>query len=443
MAYNLAGPLRSRPGRRPASCCETQQTRGARRAAVTFPLVRPGSIARRSRDIRASASSSEAGGAEQPSTSGSPVPEQAYLSWCEELVGLSASQLREAAFQRPELLDSPFLFWLRDRERRAGVPAAERAQLERLGGELTAMREWTEERSNRTLLPSLASSLAYSNLKKWREETGSVAPEVAKGVRLEDLYRLGEEEERKLRDSLEGGGGAFGMGPRREQQRSSIEEFTKYNKAYADLAAGAMARVRSRLMGFDDDGPSAAASVLEALLSGMGSAEERATYLPGAFTPPGLQVGPPPGSTGAGGRPSYAVTTPQELLAVARERLQAITAADAGAAAATPASPAPSSSSLHPEDAKLPPWRPKGRAATPPPEGSPASGPAPSSPTASAPSPPGASPSPARPRVLPSGEPEAEALADLVALAEEYERAVYSHKSPLERLGHTQGPWNR
>lgn len=74
----------------------------------------------------------------------------------------------------------------------------------------------------------------------------------------------------------------------------------QHNKAYADLAAGAMARVRSRLMGYQDDGEgsggeggegsSAAQAVLRALLHGMYSTEERATFLPDAFTPPGLQV---------------------------------------------------------------------------------------------------------------------------------------------------------
>ncbi len=54
-----------------------------------------------------------------------------------------------------------------------------------------------------------------------------------------------------------------------------------------------MARVRSRLMGFDDNGPRAAAEVLQALTRGMGSTEERATFLPDAFTPPGLQVSCP------------------------------------------------------------------------------------------------------------------------------------------------------
>jgi hypothetical protein len=54
-----------------------------------------------------------------------------------------------------------------------------------------------------------------------------------------------------------------------------------------------MARVRSRLSGFDDDGPSAARGVLCALLHGMASLEERATFLPEAFVPPGLEVKEP------------------------------------------------------------------------------------------------------------------------------------------------------
>ncbi|KXZ54808.1 hypothetical protein GPECTOR_4g879 [Gonium pectorale] len=331
-----------------------------------------------------------------------------------ELAALSPQQLREAAQARPDvLLDSRFLFWLRDRECASGLAAAQREALARLGQELTMMREWREEQANRTLLPSLASSLAYSNLKRWREESGQREPTVVNGVDLEQLYRLGEQEERKLRDSMERGEGGGGIGPRRGVTRSSIEEFTKHNKAYADLAAGAMARVRSRLMGFDDDGPSAAEAVLRALLDGMGSAEERATYLPEAFTPPGMQV-----STEAGtGKPTFVVTTPEQLTAAARSRLAAI----------TPESGAGSPPSQTPPSAPSPPAGAPGAGA------SAAAG-------AAATRAPGAPGSSGVPR-LPSGEDEAEAIAELLELIAEYDAAVYSRKTPLERMGHTGMRW--
>lgn len=77
-----------------------------------------------------------------------------------ELAPLSAQQLRQAAAARTdELLDSRFLFWLRDQERREGLPgmpgapgqgqqlasAELREAAARLGQELTLMREWVGE----------------------------------------------------------------------------------------------------------------------------------------------------------------------------------------------------------------------------------------------------------------------------------------------------------
>ncbi|EFJ41243.1 hypothetical protein VOLCADRAFT_107764 [Volvox carteri f. nagariensis] len=340
------------------------------------------------------------------------APYQALLS---ELAPLSPQQLRVEAHRRPsQLLDVGFLFWLRDQERRPGLRAIDRELLSRLGQELTMMREWTEEQSNRTLLPSLASSLAYGNLRQWREETGAEAPEVVPGVPLEQLYRLGEEEERKLRESLRGGGGG-GTGPRRVSARSGIEEFTKYNKAYADLAAGAVARVRQRLMGFDDDGPSAASAVLRALLRQMGSPEERANSLPEAFSPPGLQVLPDDATaTGAigqgGGKPSFFMTTPAALMAAARTRLGELTGADEGGIAAL---------SLGTPDAAVALVE----------AGSAASG--------------RTLPEGGRgwPGLLPSGEDEVTVLEELLQLIDQYDKQVYSRKTPLERMGHTPGPW--
>ncbi|GLC41650.1 hypothetical protein PLESTB_000692900 [Pleodorina starrii] len=351
-----------------------------------------------------------------PSASSAPAPagaeEAAYQALVSELGPLSPQQLRQAAQERSwQLLDSRFLFWLREQERRPGLGSDQREVLSRLGQELTMMREWREEQANRTLLPSLASSLAYSNLQRWREETGAEAPEVVPGVDLEQLYRLGEqvghvglmtrgslEEERKLRASWGGGGGGGGgggTGPRRVSPRSGIEEFTKHNKAYADLAASAMARVRQRLMGFDDDGPSAAAAVLHALLRQMGSAEERANYLPEAFTPPGLQIQPEPSvpGSGGGGKPYFVVTTPAALTAAARERLAALMAPEGGEGGGAAAAAA------------------------------------------------AAAAEPVRRESLPSGEDEAAALTELLELVEEYDRAVYSRKTPLERMGHNPGPW--
>lgn len=42
---------------------------------------------------------------------------------------------------------------------------------------------------------------------------------------------------------------------------------------------------------------------------------------------------------------------------------------------------------------------------------------------------------------LPSGEDELAALEELLELIHEYDRHVYSRKTPLERLGHNLGPW--
>ncbi|KAG2434918.1 hypothetical protein HYH02_012116 [Chlamydomonas schloesseri] len=412
-----------------------------------------------------------------------PAPETPPLgTWCvqalvAELAPLSAEQLRQAAAARPdELLDSGFLFWLRDQERRAGLPgmaaalgqgqggsppsAELREAAARLGQELTLMREWVEEQANRKLLPSLASSLAYANLKQWRQETGKQAPRVAKGVDLDQLYRLGEEEEKKLRESL--GAGGFGSGPRKgPATRSAIEEFTKHNKAYADLAAGAMARVRSRFMGFQDDGSDggsgvggsdgegvsgAAQAVLRALLHGMGSTEERATFLPDAFTPPGLQIPP----EAEGGKPSFVVTSPEALTAAIRAR-QAALSAQPAAAAATPAAEGAGSGASGAtggpaagDDAAAikARWRPgQGRTAPAAAAG------------ADAASPQGAQAPQAQPQPLlgalrsnelqklPCGQAEADVLRELAELVEEYDRAVFSRKTPLERMGHSSAPW--
>ncbi|KAG2434812.1 hypothetical protein HXX76_007697 [Chlamydomonas incerta] len=419
-------------------------------------------------------------GAAPDATAPSPADVQRYQALVSELASLSAQQLRQAAAARSdELLDSRFLFWLRDQERRAGLPgmpgapgqgqplgsAELREAAARLGQELTLMREWVEEQANRKLLPSLASSLAYSNLKQWRVETGKQAPQVAKGVDLDQLYRLGEEEEKKLRESLAGGTGGFGSGPRKgPATRSAIEEFTKHNKAYADLAAGAMARVRARLMGYQDDasgggeggeggaGPSAAQVVLRTLLHGMGSTEERATFMPDAFAPPGLQIPP----EAEGGKPSFVVTSPEALTSAIRARLAALSGQTAGAApdaasAATSTSESTSasagtsssaSSGSGSDSAVKARWRPgQGRAA-------PAPAPAPADAVAAPPQP-TAPPPPQQQQqpqqqpgaLLPCGQSEAEVLTELVELVEEYDRAVYSRKTPLERMGHSSAPW--
>lgn len=57
---------------------------------------------------------------------------------------MAPEELRQATMRRPdELLDSRFLFWLRDAERAPRTPPARRAALARLGEQLTAFREWT------------------------------------------------------------------------------------------------------------------------------------------------------------------------------------------------------------------------------------------------------------------------------------------------------------
>ncbi|GLI67318.1 hypothetical protein VaNZ11_011505 [Volvox africanus] len=358
-----------------------------------------------------------------------PFPKQGtFQALVSELSPLSPLQLQDVAYQRAsELLDSRFLFWLRDQERRPELGAADRELISRLGQELTMMREWTEEQSNRKLLPSLASSLAYSNLRRWQEETGSGAPEVVPGVDLEQLYRLGEQEERKLRDSLEAG--SSGTKPKRGAARTGIEEFTKHNKAYADLAAGAMARVRQRLMGYDDEGPSAAAAVLRVLLQEMASPEERANFLPDAFTPPGLQVLPDTAGTGAssGGvhKLSFAVTTPEALMTAAMERLAAL-AEDEGGKGVLHSTATNDRAEAAAEEATS--------------QGAASKAVAAGSGTSSL-CQQGSSRGQVRHAVLPSGEDEVTALKELLELIEEYDRQVYSRKTPLERMGHSAGPW--
>lgn len=152
-----------------------------------------------------------------------------------------------------------------------------------------------------------------------------------------------------------------------------------------------------------------------------------------------------------GGKPSFVVTTPEALTAVIRARLAAISGqtapAAASAASATSASSSASASSSEAATVKAR-WRPgQGRTAQAPTDAGTDS----TQPTASPPQPEQTSPqqlhSPQQQSVavaaakLPCGQPEAAVLAELVELVEEYDRAVYSRKTPLERMGHSPAPW--
>jgi hypothetical protein len=92
--------------------------------------------------------------------------------------------------------------------------------------------------------------------------------------------------------------------------------------AFGDQAAGIMARVRSRLTGYDSGSPAAAEGVLDLLLAQCGGyVEELATLLPQAFTPPGLAAAAAPGPSPDGrASPASFCTTPPELLAAVRAR---------------------------------------------------------------------------------------------------------------------------
>mmetsp|Transcript_26006 Transcript_26006/g.56707 ORF Transcript_26006/g.56707 Transcript_26006/m.56707 type:complete len:380 (+) Transcript_26006:79-1218(+) len=333
--------------------------------------------------------------------------EARYQALLSELRSLQVGELRTAVSKRPELTSSTFLFWLSDHERK--LQGSDKEEVQRVGGELVYLKEWMEYQTNKTLIPSLASSLAYSNYQEWRTENpGASAPEIAPGVDVEQLYKLSEKEERKLRDSpsayFVGQATSAPAGPR---GRSSVDEFAKSNQAYMDLAAGAMARARARLMGYQDDEQGAAVQALDVLLQYMYSREERATFLPEAFIPPGLSL--------PGGRGSV-VTTPQALLQAARSSLKQLhsrgqQASSEGDAASDTGASSSSSSSAPVQASSI--------------QGSSIGG---------------ASVSSALPDVLTSGESTVQVLKELIEDVEEYEAHVYKGKSQLERFG-AQGPW--
>lgn len=138
--------------------------------------------------------------------------------------------------------------------------------------------------------------------------------------------------------------GRAGEGGASSRSRSTLDDFAQQHSAYGDMAAGVMARVRSRLMGYMD-GASAAEAVLQELVEGASCREERAALLADAFTPPGLRLeaaeaasssGGGSGSMGGGqdaGAPRYACTTPTELLQAiaARQQQQAAAGLATGA----------------------------------------------------------------------------------------------------------------
>ncbi|GFR50360.1 hypothetical protein Agub_g12571, partial [Astrephomene gubernaculifera] len=144
-----AGASAGRPSLpcRPHHPCKRYKTEPTARKPPCCPCI-PDNKAPITQDSDASPPSAS-------SSSSSASDDAAYQALVLELSALSPQQIREAANSRPEqLLDSRFLFWLRDQERRAALggaalgpvgrlPAAERREvLERLGRELTMMREW-------------------------------------------------------------------------------------------------------------------------------------------------------------------------------------------------------------------------------------------------------------------------------------------------------------
>ena len=337
---------------------------------------------------------------------------------------LNRGQLPAFVEERREELTTGFLSHVADLAAGRGRPTAaaalnadERAALRELFTALSSLKEaadWTEASRQ---LPAMAASLAYANYERWRRDQpagkeggGGGSYEVAPGVSLEDVYRAGERAE--LRLQREGGAAALRPPGAEHGGRGGGGAAAAATAAYGDFAAAAMARVRARLSGYDDDRPPladgeeeadaasgddaggdnrvgtpsagpAARRVLRELLRACECREERAEAIALACVPPGIPItSEDDGAAGggaAGSLPGSACTTPDGLLAaIAEARWQA-------------------------EDQQ----QQQG-----------ASGDA-----------------DAQALTLPSGEPLLRVLAELEEDTEGYGAAVYARLSPLERFG--------
>lgn len=240
------------------------------------------------------------------------------------------------------VFSASFLFWLSGQEKQAA--GSRKQELAKLAAQLVYLKEQADWEASRRLLPPLASSLAYSNFSSWQaQHEGQALPQVAPGVSIPDLLKAAEREEAKLKQW---------QSPSRPS--SSLDSFAA-SSGYKQMAADAMARVRARLSGWEDDDSfatnsssssssssgagsggleagkdsssssssrlsPAAQQALQELLVGCSCREERATVLPEAFMPPGLQVTRAPGSSDSGA--TKVVTTPQRMLDVVQWRLQ-------------------------------------------------------------------------------------------------------------------------
>lgn len=194
-----------------------------------------------------------------------------------------------------------------------------------MAAELVAFREEQELQASSRLLPSLASSLAYDNLLRWRREqqgfdgktAGSGGGLAVGGIPVEELYKAGEKQERRLKEEQQrrerqqaqqrptwaSSGGVnqdlFGSGDSSNSMASFAER--PGNEAFREMANLAMARMRSRLMGYNDESD-AAVAVLEALLA-TGQEWGRAGWadlMHEAFYPPGIKR-----KSSAASRPSF------------------------------------------------------------------------------------------------------------------------------------------
>lgn len=246
------------------------------------------------------------------------------------------------------------MFWLAEQERK--VLGSHKATLANLASQLVYWQECESWQESQRLLPSLASSVAYQNYQEWRaQNNGAEVGDVVPGVSVEELYKASEREVRLTRAVVQWPCVAVlsellmhsiymvqaqrqssvlarciwraitaandctrmqcfqslsvirtlpcfppqevklqQQGGTTSAASSSFNAFASHHTAYAELAAGAMARARARLMGYEDgDDINAAIKVLDALLTGCSCREERATVLPEACTPPGIQVGVP------------------------------------------------------------------------------------------------------------------------------------------------------
>eukprot|EP00877_Chromochloris_zofingiensis_P003714 jgi/Chrzof1/13343/Cz07g29170.t1 len=242
-----------------------------------------------------------------------PAQQHTFEDLLDQLRDVPPDLLHEIYISRRQAFTADFMFWLAEQERK--VLGSHKATLANLASQLVYWQECESWQESQRLLPSLASSVAYQNYQEWRaQNNGAEVGDVVPGVSVEELYKASEREEVKLQQ----------QGGTTSAASSSFNAFASHHTAYAELAAGAMARARARLMGYEDgDDINAAIKVLDALLTGCSCREERATVLPEACTPPGIQV-----EVRADGAPGFMCSNPTQLLAAVKQKQQEVAASN-------------------------------------------------------------------------------------------------------------------